>query len=62
MIDECTKNISGKAPTPGAKDLFSDWKVEPLPKVKASEFHTIVSKGLFDIDVTYQLINLFSPW
>ena len=47
MIDECNKNITGITLTPETEDLFYDGKFQALPKDKASEFHTIFSKGLF---------------
>ena len=32
---------------PAAEDLFADWKVDPPPKNKDAELHTIISKVLF---------------
>ena len=49
MIDECTKNITGTAPTPATEDLFSCGKYEPLPNYKAAEFHTIISKAYLHV-------------
>ena len=47
MVDKCTKNITSTEPTPADEKLFSDGKVEPLPRYKTAEFHTIIDKGLF---------------
>jgi len=48
MIDESPFSIGSKAaPTPAGEDLFAQDEKSPLLSEKKTEFHTLVTKGLF---------------